>query len=67
MSPADGSRKDERQYEDIKESEQQDGRSMVRAKEIAARTVNKRRRKEGRTAKAPPSRRSARPHSHERK
>lgn len=41
--------KDERQYEHIKESEEERGRSESRAKEIAARTVNKRRRKEGRT------------------
>jgi len=33
----------ERQYEHIKESEQQQGRSTKRAKEIAARTVNKER------------------------
>ncbi len=42
------SKKDERQYEHIKESEQDDGRSKDRAEEIAA-TVNKRRTKEGRT------------------
>jgi hypothetical protein len=42
-------RKDERQYEHIKDSEQERGRSTSRAEEIAARTVNKRRRKEGRT------------------
>ncbi len=41
--------KDERQYEHIKEGEEERGRSESRAKEIAARTVNKRRRKEGRT------------------
>jgi len=41
--------KDERQYEHVKESEQQRGRSTKRAKEIAARTVNKQRREEGRT------------------
>jgi plasmid stabilization system protein ParE len=41
--------KDERQYEHIKDSEEERGRSESRAKEIAARTVNKRRRKEGRT------------------
>lgn len=43
------SKKDERQYEEIKESEQQRGVSEKRAKEIASRTVNKRRRQEGRT------------------
>jgi len=35
--------KRERQYEHIKESEQEAGRSTSRAKEIAARTVNKER------------------------
>jgi len=43
------SRKDERQYEHIKESELVRGASAERAKEIAARTVNKHRREEGRT------------------
>lgn len=41
--------KDERQYEHIKQSELDDGTSEDRAEEIAARTVNKRRREEGRT------------------
>jgi len=41
--------KDERQYEHVKESEQKKGRSTRRSKEIAARTVNKERKKEGRT------------------
>jgi plasmid stabilization system protein ParE len=41
--------KDERQYEHIVESERDRGRSKSRAEEIAARTVNKRRRTEGRT------------------
>lgn len=41
--------KDERQYEHVKESERERGRSEERAEEIAARTVNKQRRKEGRT------------------
>jgi hypothetical protein len=41
--------KDERQYEHVKESEKKEGRSTERAKEIAARTVNKQRKKEGRT------------------
>ena len=41
--------KDIRQYEHIKESTLADGRSESVAQEIAARTVNKRRRKEGRT------------------
>ena len=42
-------RKDERQYERIKESELARGVSEDRAEEIAARTVNKHRREEGRT------------------
>ena len=41
--------KDERQYEHIKESAKKRGKSMKRAKEIAARTVNNERREEGRT------------------
>ncbi|MGE5315507.1 MAG: Rho termination factor N-terminal domain-containing protein [Acidobacteriota bacterium] len=40
--------KDERQYEHIKESAEERGQGK-RAEEIAARTVNKRRRTEGRT------------------
>ncbi|MEA2599663.1 MAG: hypothetical protein QOF89_655 [Acidobacteriota bacterium] len=43
------SAKDERQYEHVKESEKKEGRSTEKAKEIAARTVNKERKKEGRT------------------
>ena len=43
------SNKDERQYEHIKEGYQERGSSTRRAKEIAARTVNKERREEGRT------------------
>lgn len=43
------SKKDERKYEHIKESQQKQGKSADRAKEIAARTVNKDRREEGRT------------------
>lgn len=45
--PKGWSKKDERQYEKIKKSQQK--RGSGRAKEIAARTVNKRRREEGRT------------------
>ena len=41
--------KDERQYEHVKENQRQRGRSTQRAEEIAARTVNKQRRSEGRT------------------
>ena len=41
------SAKRERQYEHIKESEKKQGRSTKRAKEIAARTVNKARARSG--------------------
>jgi hypothetical protein len=41
------SNKRERQYEHIKESEKKQGRSTKRAKEIAARTVNKERARSG--------------------
>ena len=47
--PSAWSDKDERQYEHVKESELDRGRSEDRAKEIAARTVNKHRREDGRT------------------
>ncbi|HTI36323.1 MAG TPA: hypothetical protein VL484_02085 [Vicinamibacterales bacterium] len=43
------SAKRERQYEHIKESEKKEGRSTKRAKQIAAATVNKQRRKSGET------------------
>ena len=43
------SNKDERKYEHIKESAQERGKSEDRAEELAARTVNKGRREEGRT------------------
>ncbi len=41
--------KDERMYEHIKDSSKKRGTSTKRAKEIAARTVNKERREEGKT------------------
>jgi hypothetical protein len=41
------SNKRERQYEHVKESEKKQGRSTKRAKEIAARTVNKQRARTG--------------------
>jgi hypothetical protein len=41
------SNKRERQYEHIKDSEKRQGRSTKRAKEIAARTVNKERARSG--------------------
>ncbi len=43
--------KRKRQYEHIKRSARKRGRSTRRAKEIAARTVNKQRRKTGQTKK----------------
>jgi plasmid stabilization system protein ParE len=43
------SRKDERQYEHIKESARERGASTDRAQEIAARTVNKQRAQAGET------------------
>src|SRR5919201_5483718 len=51
------SSKRERQYEHVKESERKQGRSPKRAKEIAARTVNKER---ARTGEARQSSRSSR-------
>jgi len=48
--PRGWSSKDERLYENVKESELDRGMDPARAKEIAARTVNKHRREEGRTA-----------------
>lgn len=44
--------KDERQYEHIKKSQKKRGTKTKRAKEIAARTVNKQRRQEGRTPRS---------------
>ncbi|EAQ77105.1 Rho termination factor N-terminal domain-containing protein [Blastopirellula marina] len=41
--------KDERQYDHVKQSALDRGKSADRAEEIAARTVNKQRRSEGRT------------------
>jgi plasmid stabilization system protein ParE len=43
------SNKDERKYEHIKEGYEKRGKSDAKAEEIAARTVNKDRREEGRT------------------
>ncbi|MFF4978225.1 plasmid stabilization protein [Streptomyces sp. NPDC001083] len=50
--PRGSSPKRERQYEHIKDSEQQRGMSAGRAKEIAARTVNKERARAGESATA---------------
>jgi hypothetical protein len=47
--PQSWSNKRERQYEHVKDSEKKQGRSTKRAKEIAARTVNKQRAKSGET------------------
>jgi hypothetical protein len=53
LMPQSWTKKDERQYKHVLESEKEKGgRSAKRAKEIAARTVNKNRKKEGRTATA---------------
>ena len=49
--PGGWSHKDERMYEHIKDSSKERGKSEDRAEEIAARTVNKQRREEGRTPK----------------
>ncbi|MFF0504170.1 plasmid stabilization protein [Streptomyces fimicarius] len=45
--PAGSNQKRERQYEHIKESQEERGASQKRAKEIAARTVNKERARSG--------------------
>ncbi|MFI7328595.1 plasmid stabilization protein [Streptomyces rubiginosohelvolus] len=45
--PAGSNKKRERQYEHIKESQEEQGASADRAKEIAARTVNKQRARSG--------------------
>src|SRR5687767_14457978 len=58
VMPQAWSSKDERQYEHIKDSAKKEGRSAKRAKQIAAATVNKQRRSEGRT-KAQRSRKSS--------
>ncbi len=50
--PKQWSDKEERQYEHIKESAKDRGKSQERAKEIAARTVNKERREKGKTSKS---------------
>lgn len=49
------SAKRERQYEHIKESQQEQGASTKRAKEIAARTVNKERARSGEAKEASPA------------
>lgn len=49
IMPKAWTKKDERQYEHVKDSEKKQGRSEKRSKEIAARTVNKQRSQEGRT------------------
>jgi hypothetical protein len=49
MAPEAWTDKDERQYQQIRKSQLERGVSVDRAEEIAARTVNKTRREEGRT------------------
>jgi hypothetical protein len=46
------SRKRERQYEEIKKGQKQEGRSESRAEEVAARTVNKQRARSGESKQA---------------
>jgi hypothetical protein len=53
------SNKRERQYEHIKESAKEQGKSTERAKEIAARTVNKERSKAGETKKSSSSKKKS--------
>lgn len=50
--PSAWSNKDERHYEHIKDSAKRQGRSVKRAKQIAAATVNKTRSEEGRSKSA---------------
>ena len=52
VMPSYWSKKDERQYKHVKDSEEEQGRSSKRAREFAARTVNKHRSEEGRTAQS---------------
>ena len=49
IMPKAWSNKDERMYEHVKDSATDRGHSEKRAKEVAARTVNKHRREDGRT------------------
>lgn len=56
------SKKDERMYDHIRKSAIDDGKDPKRAREIAARTVNKQRRQEGRTPNRQ-SRGTGNPHS----
>ena len=50
--PSQWTQKQEREYEHIRDSERSRGASTKRAKEIAARTVNKQRAQKGQTATA---------------
>lgn len=50
--PKEWTDKDERQYEHVKDSAKSQGASTKRAKEMAARTVNKNRAQEGKTKTA---------------
>jgi hypothetical protein len=49
-----GSKRD-RQYKEVKKSEEKEGRSTKRAKEIAARTVNKEKARSGESKSSSPS------------
>jgi hypothetical protein len=49
-----GSKRD-RQYKEVKKSEEREGRSTKRAKEIAARTVNKEKARSGESKSSSPS------------
>lgn len=49
-----GSKRD-RQYKEVKKSEEEEGRSTKRAKEIAARTVNKERARSGESKSSSPN------------
>ncbi|MBK3582967.1 plasmid stabilization protein [Streptomyces sp. MBT57] len=57
--PAGSSAKRERQYEHIKESQEERGTSEKRAKEIAARTVNKERARSGESRTSTKDKKSA--------
>lgn len=53
--PSEWSSKRERQYEHVKESQRREGRSEERAKEIAARTVQKERAQRGEARQSSPA------------
>lgn len=55
MPPQTWNRKQERQYEHVKSSQKQEGRSEGKAREIAARTVNKQRARAGESRQRSPA------------